>query len=278
MPRRSFKRYASKRNFRRSSFMSKRKAARKGVINYMRKRTASSVRKVLSKSTELKKATYTAGAGIILDQAISATADARRIIPSVNPGVEPDRRIGQSICAKKLVVRGILQYNPMYNDTNDTNALIAAPVIPRLMLLKLKRRNDYQDVVGTDFDELLELGSYGGQYTGDINRHFLPVNRDIFTVKKDIRWKRNLLPYRLQISGTGPANTLISNTSTFVNFTLTMKFGKNGKILNYRDSSASLPMDFPYFFVVGYANPNGNTGMTNRLIMEYSSILYYTDK
>ncbi len=100
-----------------------------------------------------------------------------------------------------------------------------------------------------------------------------PINRDLFVVKQDRKFK-------LTNNVDGPdANTDFgANPYNFKINNKTLTFGKIGKKLTYsKDEGVVQPVQFPWVYTGGYSNCNGTPAPFNNCLLSYDITCYYTD-
>lgn len=269
--------FRKKRTFRRRMFGGKRSAIRKGIRSYYRKRTASNVRRILSKTTELKRK-FVAHVYESVDPAITGASTVFDIQPDISQGLTNSERIGSTIILKKIIIHGVIKVRN-YVTLNNGNG----PLLGRLMLLRHKRYNDWNNF-GNAFttnseyaDSLLDQGDGGMSYNGTVERHYMPINRLEYTLKKQKFFKLNYIR-RDTTSETGSSYAITNPGYQVKHFSFTLKFGKNGKKIVYDTNGSTEGINFPYFMLLGYSNVEEDyTNLGDQIQIGYGYTAYYTD-
>lgn len=189
-----------------------------------------------------------------------------QLMPSIVQGVNEYQRVGNSICLKKLVVRGY--YKAAYPQTNATNTRM----IIRHMVLKQRNSNSADQILAgpTNFlqNNFLENSA---AYLGNIESFQTPINKAAFIARRDMK---KVITQPALVAG---AVTGVPMDDSYWMFQYTLTFGK-GKVLNYRTSGTSQPADFPYFVAHSAAPLGSNTVLTaNNVTMNMTATAYYYD-
>ncbi len=213
---------------------------------------------VLNSQRELK-VSVPNGSEHTVEQQISHPAGSLiGIMPPIAQGDNEYQRSGNQITLKKIVINAYYMLAFPIADNADTRALI------RHMIVKQRNSNASNILDGTTpflENNVLENSS---PYTGGITNFNTPINRNGFTVRKQI--KRIMSCPNSQ--GLTNQNTGSINKSYFM-VTYTMTFGK-GKKLNYRTAGSNQPADFDYFLMHS-ASPMGED-----TFFHDSTPVYYT--
>jgi len=167
-------------------------------------------------------------------------SDLYNITPLISQGNQERHRIGNKINLLKVVIRGyFLKVTPSTNpSTADANVVVRHQVI--------KQKNASYNLVGPGGEfannVLLEGGS---AYTGNLFDHMTPLNSNMFSSKKTIR---------CELNGSNPTwssdPAIPDNLGGVLKpFSYTLRFGKQGKTLDYQTDGATMPSNWDYFMI-----------------------------
>lgn len=221
-----------------------------------RTRKASFAKRVLSivkGQQELKFASsqgsYTLGA------IINATNGVYNIEPSIAQGIDTNQRIGNSIRLMKCTVDLILNFKPdtAQPEYLDRLATYAQNAIVRSMILR-QRSSGSGTAIPTnsptgifEFNNLMENSS---SYVSSVYGYLQDVNRDAFTVRKDKRLNFSSDAQTLTTSGGVTEKVAAGAAGQFKRLKHTIRFGKNGKTIDYRTGGTGISANFPYFMAM----------------------------
>lgn len=176
-------------------------------------------------------------------------ADLYDICPTIPQGQQERQRIGNKINLLKVVIRGYFQKTTSlgYPIAGDENVMV------RHMIVKQKNSNWNQVGPGTEFDNNVFL-EHGQPYIGTVFNYLQPVNKNAFTTKKTLRMKLDGVSTGYQAvqneNGTFQQYTAAAtdDTSAMMKpFSYTLRFGKQGKTLDYQTDGAQQPTNWDYF-------------------------------
>lgn len=213
---------------------------------------------------ELKVATINVGRS--LNNEIQQ-ADLYNITPNIPQGNQEWQRQGNQINLIKVVIRGYFQkITPSTNPaTADANVLIRHQII--------KQKNANYNLVGPGGEFANNVLLEGGQaYNGSLFNHLQPLNRNMFSSKKTIR---------CDLNGSNPtwsADPAIpdSLSGMIKPFSYTLRFGKQGKTLDYQTDGAQMPSNWDYFMInTAQRGLDGNAPDVCQV--NYTVHWYYTD-
>lgn len=238
------------------------------------KRVAAVVKRVLSRQTEVKHV----GANVVdaaFNSSISASSECYPVIPPVGEGTAGHQRIGDKIRPKYLIVKGHLQYDHGFQGN------FAPPSTVRVMILTQKNIKIASDVSGrADVDHLLKdnIGTDTGRaYTGSMFDNLAPINKDLFNVLMDRKFK--MLPQLYE----GLGNTQDTNTKTLSGTQRTYTFTKKIKCpatLYYDDGNGSIANNFAPFVCMGAVTDDGSGpfSLNTPYHLTVQGELYFTDQ
>lgn len=181
-------------------------------------------------------------------------------------------RDGNEVRLKKIVMKSWIRYSP--DDVNNAVSLAESNMMMRMLIF---RQKDQQSAIGlkdgTNFnsEELLESGE--ANQANSFRNIMSPVNRDLFTVKQDRKFKLTN-----NVDGPGTNTDVGANPYNFKVNNKTITFGKMGKKLAYsKDANVVQPINFPWVYSGVYAACTGNVAPFSQGYMEYDITAYYTD-
>jgi len=195
-------------------------------------------------------------------------ADLYGIVPSISQGTSEAQRVGNKINLLKVVVRGFFQLitNTASPNLQDSSCLV------RHQIIKQKSANWNQVSGGADFANTVLLEG-GSAYTGAIMDHMTPLNKGMFTSKKTLRTK---LVGQNPFYGTAGGAQPDGLNSMLKPFSYTMRFGKQGKSLNYQTDGATESSDWDHFMINSCQNTFDGSAPPVAQI-NYRVDWYYTD-
>lgn len=205
-------------------------------------------------------------------------ADLYDICPTIPQGVQEKQRLGNKINLLKVVVRGYFSKitSAGYPVAGDENVLV------RHMIVKQKNSNWNQVGPGSQFDQNVFL-EHGQPYIGTIFNHIQPVNKNAFSTKKTLRMKLDGVSTSYQAvqheNGTFQQYTAAATdgTASMVKpFSYTLRFGKQGKTLDYQTDGAQQPVNWDYFMTNTAQRAVDGQAPTAAQIT-YTVDWYYTD-
>lgn len=215
---------------------------------------------VVKQTRELKYASFGASKAI-LQNAVGQT-DILSITPPIPIGTKTYERVGNKIQLMSCKITCI------YNMNNATgNGSQANGALIRHQIIRQKEIEDADQVVNQASFATNNLLENSGFYAGTLFDYMTSLNKDSFSSKKTIRTKLsgvNNIPSvaggnNQSIDGSAGLNKIISYT---------LRFGKNGKDITFRNSGANTPVNFPYFMMTPCHN--AVTGATlNQVDMQY---------
>lgn len=228
------------------------------------------VRRIVGRQTEVKHV----GQNVVNDafnSSISAASECYPLLPSVTEGTDGHQRIGDSIRPRYLLIKGKLMY-----DVSVQGSYIP-PSTVRVMLLSQKNIKISSDVGSrADIGHLLKdnVGTdVARAYTGSQFDNLAPLNKDLFTVHMDKKFKM-----KAQIAKELGNN----NTVTFADTQRTITFVKKIRCpatLTFDDGNGNVPNNFAPFVCLGGVNDDTTgawvQGTPYRLVVQAE--LYYTD-
>lgn len=256
-----------------------RKPVRKPASN-MKALVRTVAKKVVAQSLEDKYETrlsQSTGYPRLYDSVITSN-DIYALMPAISQGTASNERVGDRIRPKRMRVDFTLATNNAENSSLLVNA--------RLFVLEdksIKATLDLAPIAGTQPGSPIgtELLSYGGinqGYTGLPSDDMARVNRERYTVIKDV--KRELI----KAVGQGP---IVSNSyiggQTFVTGQSCYKFSvviPTPAVLKYSNALDTFPSNFAPFFVLGYSQPDGNaagSSLLQRVVLGYVCHLDFED-
>ena len=191
------------------------------------------------------------------------------IVPNIQQGVKEYERVGNKINLLKVVVRGYFQ---LVTNTATPN-LADSSCLVRHQIIKQKSANWNQVGPGQGFSSNVLLEG-GNPYTGTIMNHMTPLNTNAFTSKKTIRTK--LVGQNPYYTGAGASPDAESINTMLKPFSYTLRFGKQGKTLDYQTTGALDPTNWDYFMINSVQNTFDGSAPPVAQI-QFRVDWYYTD-
>lgn len=235
------------------------------------------VKKIVSSLTESKQAYTSSGNTLTMfNSGIDSVGDYIQILPSIAQSVLDNGRVGDQIRGQNLRVKGFVRLN--VNEVSDSTKLPQVAV--RLMCLSLKNVSNWSSVGATaaPLSSLLKKGGTTTSFSGVLSDLHAPINRDLFTVHKDLKFYLKQ-DYINSIGASVPSQYLnqdISKTIKFFNFNVKCK-----KLMKYDAgiSSGLYPTNFAPFMVLGYSYLDGSAAdvVATNLGLNYDSTFTYED-
>lgn len=175
-------------------------------------------------------------------------------VASVYP-VSRENRQGSKIRMVSLSIQGTVDIPTVDNLADPDRASIQC----RLMCLSCKRYGNIKDVLinwgaggAPLYNNILREGESAIEYPGYSWGNRMPVNTDLFTVHKDIKFN---LTRGCQINGTAGSDGTTHYPYPIKHFKFNVKC-KN-KIVRYKDATANMPSNFAPFVLLMYSFQNG---------------------
>lgn len=276
MPRIYKKKYVSRRS-RKPSKTSKKSAKPSKTFTKM-------VQKIVHKDVESKEANYTY-ALTAFNSGVNSSGDVIRVLPQITIGTTTGARIGDQVQGQRLNIRGHMLINSTPITTGSGVIPTGIPNNCRLMVrafvFSVKRFQNYDDAVanvGSWSGQFLKNGSAVQALDGTVASMYLPVNREVITVHKEIR--RYITCEGLAtITFGSPANQI---AMTNVNYQDTTKFFDLSvsckKLLKY-DSGNFSPQNFAPLFCLSYCHLDGSSPdvLTTTVSASFVSTFMYED-
>lgn len=215
---------------------------------------------VVKQTRELKYASFGAEANI-LQNAVGQT-DILSITPPIPIGTKTFERVGNKIQLMSCKITCIYNLDNATGDASQQNGALI-----RHQIIRQKEIEDADQVVNQASFATNNLLENSGFYAGTLFDYMTSINKDSFSSKKTIRTKlygvNNIQTVaggnNQSIDGSAGLNKIISYT---------LRFGKNGKDITYRNSGANTPVNFPYFMMTPVHNAV-HGGTYNQVDMKY---------
>lgn len=238
--------------------------------------TKKEVIELINKNIETKLTSSTSGMrnyNAFADQ----EGDFTRIIPSIGLGNAYGERIGQTIKAQQLNVRGII--NTIWDNPTIGGNYDRSRIGVRVICFSVKRYSNGEDAVNHSSDwqgSFIQDGATTRSLGGNIRTYLLPVNRRAITVHKDMRFTM-LYPFTVNqgVGGTAVPYTVKNSTSTkSFNFNIPCN-----KILKYARATTQSPENFGPLICLSYTylNDIGTVHAETTVQMETVTTLSYQD-
>ena len=202
----------------------------------------------------------------------NSTADAKRIMPSINKGDEDYQREGDRLTGRSLTVRGAIVYNPSVGQYGTyANARLGV----RLMVVQPRIYSNIDDVqnnASTWLAYLLKKGGTTTAFTGILSDLWAPINTDGIIKHYDKIFYMDA-PYQQTAVG-----SVLMGRSTRL-FTIKMKV--KDKILKYENSVSGgiQPTNYSPVVLIGYTHMDGSApdSVTTAIQLSYDVIFNFDD-
>lgn len=231
------------------------------------------VKRVLARTDEVK----LVGQQVIdsaFNSSVSSAGECYPILPAVGEGTAGNQRVGNKIKPRYLIVKGHLQYDHAFQGN------FAPPSTVRVMILTQKNIKVSSDVQSrADVAHLLKdnIGTdVGRPYSGSIFDNLAPINKEVFNVLMDRKFK--MLPQLY----TGLGNSTDTNTKTLSGTQRTYTFYKKIKCpatLVFDDVNSPNANNFAPFVCMGAVTDDGSGpfSLSTPYHLTVQSELYFTD-
>lgn len=189
----------------------------------------------------------------------NAAGDVIRLMPDLvqagqgSAPVSRENRQGSKVRMVNLTVQGTVDH-PVGNDNDPDRGSLQC----RMLILSCKKFGDLKDVIANWTTgaapleaQLLRDGQSAIAYPGYSWGNRYPVNHELFTVHKDIKFNLTRLTQIGEVNSTGQTNQ--SYPIKHINFNVKCK----NKILKYRDDTVTQASNFAPFAVFMYSFQNG---------------------
>lgn len=268
----------SRRRFTRAtrSRRSRRGATRSVLVGATSRGLSKLVRRITNRGVEVKHV----GQNVVNDafnSTISASTECYPIVPAVSEGTDGHQRIGDRIRPKYLIVKGKLQYDSTVDGAGGSPGTYLPPSVVRVMILTQKNIKVSSDVSNrADITHLLKDNintDIARAYTGSAFDNLAPINKDLFTVHMDRKFKMKALLH----TDLGNNNTItLDGTQPTITF---VKKIRCPKTLFFDDGNGNYPNNFAPFICMGSVVDNNQGAWTAttpyRLVVQGE--LYFTD-
>lgn len=237
------------------------------------------IQKLISKNVEDKEAFYSSGTSLTyFNSGINSNGDLQQIVPAINNGSTEQHRIGDTIRAKTLVIKGYIQLQKDQTMGDVANKRVAV----RLMCVGSKRLKEWNQLYGnfgTSSGFLLKRGNASVGFQGYINDLWTPINTEEYTKYYDRVFYLSQ-DYVAQQAGSSVSMTWSQDISKGVKF-FTIRIPLRGKKLLYDSSvsGADYPTNWSCGLCLGYAHLDGSSPdvVETRVGLSYESTITYED-
>lgn len=203
---------------------------------------------------------------------INATGDAKKIVPSIGQGTGDYQRIGDSVTALSMTLKGAIVYNPSlgsYGTYNNSRLGVRMMVVQPRQFANL---GDVQASAATWMAFLLKKGGTTVGFTGTLSDLWAPINTDgIIKYYDKVFYLDN--PY--QVSAVG-SQDMRGSTRMFRH---TFKL-RNKKLLFDASIDGGLnATNYAPVLIVGYAHMDGSSPDTSSTAIQlhYDTVFNYED-
>jgi hypothetical protein len=204
----------------------------------------------------------------------STSANIFPIMPSIGRGTQPNSRVGNKLNPRSLIIKGYVTLD-MADNTADYDRICIRLIagFPKQFPLNAQAQQDIIDNPGANWtNELIDLGGSNGAFDGTLRALQSPVNREIFTVKKQVFMKLSRPRfYDAPLVG-NDAYRYSGNSTRF----FTMKI-RTPKTLLYTDSGTNAT-NFAPVLCAGYTLLNGATPGTPSAVSPKPLTISFTSR
>lgn len=209
------------------------------------------------------------------NSSISNSADLTIVLPTVSVGTGQNDRIGNKIRPIRLEITGYVCYYTNATTGNNDARMLGA----RLFCFQDKTTRSYANNIYNY--HLLNLGGTSNTFTGTPLNWVSPHNSEQFTFYADKKMTI-MKPWGLTNNSTPTVSNAITgmDKSMFHPFKIVLTQKQLPAVLNYdQTDSLGYPTNFAPYLALGYCDLMGVSpdSVTNQLVMEWNSTLYYKD-
>lgn len=238
------------------------------------------VQSVISKNIEDKEGFLSTGTGLTyFNSYISANSDLMQVVPFTPNGSTEQHRIGDTIKAKSLVIKGYMILSQDSTNNNATNKRVAV----RLMVVGSKRFKEWFQMQGNFAQSsqfLLKRGNTSVPFNGYINDLWTPLNTEEFTKYHDKVYYLSQDHVLQQIGSSTPTTVYAQDISKTIKF-FTIKIPLRGKKLTFDSAigNQESATNWTCGICLGYAHLDGSApdAVDTKVGLCYDSYFTYED-
>lgn len=254
----------------------KKAVIRKALRNNASKNIARVVKKVLARKAETKQA-WSDTFNFTVNEPINANSDVKFILPNITQGTDEAARIGNSIYAKALYIKGHVMIQQPYGGSTSLLQYASSygRVCARVFCLTYRPQPSQVPASSGMYNNLLQKGATTGPWTGAISDLYSQVNQELYTVHYDKK-------FYLQMDSVNTIGTESAGFTVSVDGRDSLKFFSfkipYNKVFKYPDGGLQ-PVNANPFIVIGWCKMNGAAiDADNQLLTAQAvSNFYYTD-
>lgn len=228
------------------------------------KRFIKNVQSIIKKDVETKNISYNYSM-TSFNSGVNSSGDVLRVLPSITIGTTNGARIGDQVKGQTLNIKGHFLINTIPISTGSGVIPTGIPANSRLMIrafvFTVKRFQNYDDAVSNVSSwssQFLQNGSATQALDGTLQSMYLPVNKEVITVHKEIK-KYITIESLNTITFGSPANQI---AMTNVGYKDSVKFFninvKCKRLMKY-DSASFSPQNYAPLFCISYAHLDGSS-------------------
>lgn len=266
------------RKFNRRKFASKSKkpTVKKAIRKVRNNNIARVVKKVLSRSVETKQA-WSDTFNFTVNEPINANSDVKFLLPNITQGTDEGGRIGNSIYAKALYVKGHIMIQQPYGASTSLlqYASTYGRVCARVFCLTYKPQPSNVTASSSMYNNLLQKGATTGPWTGSIADLYSQVNQELYTVHYDKKFYLQMDTVNTIGTESAGFTTAVDGRDSLKFFSFKIPYNKQFK---YPDGGLQ-PVNANPFIIIGWCKMNGAAiDFDNQLLTGQAvSNFYYTD-
>lgn len=238
------------------------------------------IQQMISKNVEDKEAFLSTGTSLVYcNSGINSNDDLFQVVPFINNGSTEQHRIGDSIRAKSLVIKGYIQLQKDQTFGDVANKRVAV----RLMVLGSKRFKEYNQMknqFGTSAGFLLKRGNTSVGFNGYINDLWTPINGEEYVKYYDKVHYLSQDYVAQQVGSTTPTVVWSQDISKGIKF-FTIRIPVKGKKMLYDSAigNQESATNWCCGLCLGYAHLDGSSPdvLETRVGICYDSYFTYED-
>lgn len=238
------------------------------------------IQTMISKNVEDKEAFLSTGTSLVyFNSGINSNADLQQVVPFISNGSTEQHRIGDSIRAKTLVIKGYIQLQKDQTFGDVANKRVAV----RLMVVGSKRFREWFQMQGnfaTSSGFLLKRGNTSTSFQGYINDLWTPINGEEFITYYDKVHYLSQDYVAQQVGSSTPTVVWSQDISKGIKF-FTIRIPVKGKKMLYDQAigSEQSPTNWTCGLCLGYAHLDGSSPdvVETRVGLCYDSYFTYED-
>lgn len=207
------------------------------------------------------------------NSAISGASECYSVMPAITQGTDDYQRIGDKVRGRWLYVKGHLQYNASYLNTQLASNYVP-PSTVRLLILSQKNIKSAGQLSNVDVSHILKdnvATGAGRAYVGAMTDNLAPINKDLFKVHMDKKVRLSALSIMSDNTGSAAWTGMKAYY-----FTAKIKLPNT---LYFDDGNGNNPNNFAPFFCMGSVLEDGTSpwSVSTPYRVTFLSTAYFED-